>query len=254
MNGFGHTCSDLRRHNAGNADWTDISGNQAGKSCCQFCEFDSDTLTDAIYNFVELGANTIESSHGPIANWDVSRVTEMSLFKHVRERLHAHGPCSGNSMHTGATACTRSYQNMQNFNADLSRWDVSKVTNMDSMFEECTSFNADLSKWDVSKVKNMKRMFFKNWAFNQDLSRWDVSEATDMSSMFWGCHKFNSDLSNWAVDKVTTMEQMFTVAYIFDQDLSKWDTLVDFAKVDHSYMFSGQTDGCKVKANCGIPN
>ena len=35
---------------------------------------------------------------------------------------------------------------------DLSKWDVSNVTTMISMFNSVTSFNGDISKWDVSKV------------------------------------------------------------------------------------------------------
>ena len=45
------------------------------------------------------------------------------------------------------------------FNGDLSKWDVSNVTNMDSMFHDAESFNGDLSKWNVSNVTNMNDMF-----------------------------------------------------------------------------------------------
>ena len=38
------------------------------------------------------------------------------------------------------------------YNIDMSRWDVSKVTNMSGMFYFCTKFNSDLSSWDVSNV------------------------------------------------------------------------------------------------------
>merc|ERR1719506_2313514 len=57
--------------------------------------------------------------HGPIAEWDVSRVTDIS----------------------GAFA------NANSFNGDISSWDVSSVTDMGLMFMFATSFNADLSKW-----------------------------------------------------------------------------------------------------------
>ncbi|WP_141080657.1 BspA family leucine-rich repeat surface protein, partial [Campylobacter jejuni] len=36
-----------------------------------------------------------------------------------------------------------------NFNSDLSKWDVSNVENMSSMFEGCKNFNGDLSKWGI---------------------------------------------------------------------------------------------------------
>ena len=40
------------------------------------------------------------------------------------------------------------------FNGDLSKWDVSSVTNMKDMFSYAEIFNSDLSKWDVSSVKD----------------------------------------------------------------------------------------------------
>ena len=46
------------------------------------------------------------------------------------------------------------------FNGDLSSWDVSSVTNMESMFQDATSFNGDISSWDVSNVTNMSGMFY----------------------------------------------------------------------------------------------
>ena len=45
------------------------------------------------------------------------------------------------------------------FNGDISEWDVSNVTNMSHIFNECKSFNKDISNWDVSNVTNMYRMF-----------------------------------------------------------------------------------------------
>ena len=47
------------------------------------------------------------------------------------------------------------------FNQDISKWDVSNVRYMDSMFFGCNAFNQDISKWDVSKVKyNPYNIFF----------------------------------------------------------------------------------------------
>ena len=47
----------------------------------------------------------------------------------------------------------------QLFNGDISKWDVSRVTDMRCMFRSATSFNGDLSQWDVSAVQNMYGMF-----------------------------------------------------------------------------------------------
>ena len=37
------------------------------------------------------------------------------------------------------------------FNQSLNKWDVSKVTDMDFMFDDASSFNQPLDDWNVSK-------------------------------------------------------------------------------------------------------
>ena len=73
----------------------------------------------------------------------------------------------------------------------ISSWDVSKVTDMSHMFEDCYVFNENISSWDVSSVKNMERMFDECNFFAQDISSWDVSGCENMSGMFSGCYAFN---------------------------------------------------------------
>ena len=46
-----------------------------------------------------------------------------------------------------------------NFNGDISKWDVSNVTNMARMFYDCELFNKDISSWDVSNVRSNDVMF-----------------------------------------------------------------------------------------------
>ena len=65
------------------------------------------------------------------------------------------------------------------FNGDISKWNVSNVTNMAHMFSWCKNFNGNISNWDVSNVTNMEGMF-ETCAFNGDISKWDVSNVTNM--------------------------------------------------------------------------
>jgi hypothetical protein len=44
------------------------------------------------------------------------------------------------------------------FNGDISRWNVSSVTDMSYMFHS-TPFDGDISGWNVSSVTNMEWMF-----------------------------------------------------------------------------------------------
>ena len=132
-----------------------------------------------------------EGVDGPIADWDVTAVSDMSEMFYLAST----------------------------FNQDLSKWDVSAVTNMQGMFEFASAFNLGLSKWDVSAVTNMITMFSGASAFNQDLSKWDVSAVTDMGHMFNGASTFNQDLSKWGVSPVTHMDNMFRGASSFKRNL-----------------------------------
>ena len=43
------------------------------------------------------------------------------------------------------------FKGAESFNQPLNKWNVSKVTNMNSMFNEASSFDQPLNNWDVSK-------------------------------------------------------------------------------------------------------
>ena len=93
------------------------------------------------------------------------------------------------------------------FNGDISRWNVSNVTNMKKMFMH-SEFFGDISQWNVSKVTNMNGMFWCS-VFNGDISDWDVSNVTDMSQMFKKSN-FKKNISKWDVRKVKKMNSIFS--------------------------------------------
>ena len=106
---------------------------------------------------------------------------------------------------------------------DLNFIDTSAVTDMTSLFNQ-EDFEGDVSSWDVSNVTIMKYMFYKCPHFNSDLSNWDTKNVVNMANMFTGCDEFDGKcLENWNVSHVKNMEGMFKKCLNFNPDLSKWD-------------------------------
>ena len=114
---------------------------------------------------------------------------------------------------------------------DLSKLDVSQITNMDQLFEYSnffnnpTSFNlngVDISNWDVSNVTDMACMFYESYNFNGNISNWNVSGVTNMHRMFFSSRLFNKDISNWDVSNAINMEEMFYEAKAFNKNISSW--------------------------------
>ena len=83
---------------------------------------------------------------------------------------------------------------------EIEDWDVSNVTSMSEMFSrQARSFNQPLNKWNVSKVTDMNWMFQNANSFNQPLNDWNVSNVTSMNEMFCCAYSFNQPLNNWNV-------------------------------------------------------
>jgi surface protein len=109
------------------------------------------------------------------------------------------------------------------FNEDISEWNVSNVVNMSNMFKE-SYFNGSIENWNVSKVENMSGMFDGTYKFNQPLNGWGNKTANvkDMTDMFYLSRKFNQPLNNWNVSNVQSMAHMFDGAWEFNQPLNGW--------------------------------
>ena len=109
----------------------------------------------------------------------------------------------------------------------LSKWDTSKVTNMNYMFGFCNNLTSlDLSNWDTSQVTSMSYMFYNCNLTSLDLSNFNTSNVTDISSMFSSCRNLTSlDLSGWDTSQVTNMSSMFQYCEkLVTLDLSSWNT------------------------------
>lgn len=134
-------------------------------------------------------------------------------------------------------------------NVNLNDIDTSKIHNMESLFfsEALNDFNGDISEWDVSNVVSMNHMFYDCKNFNCDLSEWNVSSVKNMRSMFCNCYSFEGiGLKSWDVSNLEIIEGMFCNCMNLDADLSKWDVKNVQQAIDTFF-------GCK-KLSCDLNN
>ena len=112
---------------------------------------------------------TITKLFGTIDEWDVSLVKSMSKAF-----------VSYSDSNCGDI--------LKNMNDDITKWDVSNVTDMSNMFDTNVTyyFNRDIGNWNTSKVENMDGLFFSNQKFNQDISKWNVDKVKNYKSFAKG--------------------------------------------------------------------
>lgn len=130
------------------------------------------------------------------------------------------------------------FQVATNFNDDISSWDVSNVTNMYAMFDSASNFNQNIDSWNTYSVTNMSSMFANALDFNQSLNSWNVSGVTTFNSMFANAASFNGNISAWNVSNATNMTSVFSQAVSFNQDISSWNVS---NVTNMSGMFGGAT-------------
>ena len=124
---------------------------------------------------------------------------------------------------SGITNMESMFKNASSFNQSIGAWDVSHVTDMIAMFEDASSFNQPIGAWNVSRVNEMAQMFYYASSFNQPIGTWAVSHVVDMSTMFWGATRFNQNIDAWNLTSLTTTASMFAGAISFDKPLGGWN-------------------------------
>ena len=121
-----------------------------------------------------------------MSDWDVSDITSMRKVFGGYGRFRPH------------------------FNEDLSRWNVSRVTDMAFAFSGATAFTgAGIGCWDVSSVTSMFGMLADATAFNEPIGDWDVSSVTSMGGMLDGATSFNQRLGGQWATSTADKECMF---------------------------------------------
>ena len=210
-------------------------------SCAALNIGDQFTLNGVNYTVVDrpMLDSMITGNHD-ISKACVSHVTEIDfLFYSVSSSNY--NPNISKWDVSNVTNMAGIFYNKDYFNSGIGAWDVSSVTNMNYMFYGADRFNQDIGQWDVSSVQTMKKTFYNyhNTSSQLNIGSWDVSSVTDMSDMFRSAYYFNEDIGNWDVSSVTEMSNMFNSARAFNKDIGNWDVS---SVTDMSYMFTSASD------------
>ncbi len=150
---------------------------------------------------------TCSLEFGPMVDWDVSEVESFqqafqSACKELDEDI-----------------------NWPSLNKIIKKWDLSGAKNIAFVFDYCLfGENApDLSKWDVSSVTDFEFAFSDSDFNDIGVANWKPSSAEDMGSMFYRNKQFNQDISSWATYLPDAyIGYMFKGAKKFNQCLDSW--------------------------------
>ncbi|WFQ95583.1 BspA family leucine-rich repeat surface protein [Mycoplasma feriruminatoris] len=154
-----------------------------------------------------------------ISSWSTGNVENMkSMFKNASKFNQDLSGWNTKSIKT----LDHMFFGASEFNSNIFKLNKNLITDMSYVFYKATKFNKPL-EWDVSKVVNMNSMFNGAHSFNQDITNWDVSSVKTMKSMFSDTDTFNQDIKGWKVENVTDMERMFQDARSFKRDISNWN-------------------------------
>ena len=180
-----------------------------------------------------LGTNPVDGlcssgEYGSMPDWDVSLVTDMSGYNGSYSQGFYEKTTFNADISKWNTSSVTDMMYMfayaSAFNQDIGSLNTEQVTNMQFMFHSAAAFNQDIGKWDTSQVTNINGMFFDAVSFNQDIGSWDMSTLLDMSGVFNGAYNFNQPIGNWDTSQVTSMVGAFVEATSFNQPIGSWDT------------------------------
>merc|ERR1719163_2548848 len=141
---------------------------------------------------VQSAKNMFDGSRGSISTAGRCMTKDMNMNTGFSGGMSAF--TSTDKLKSAIEACLTMDKNGDCFNSQygpMAHWDVSRITDMSSLFHSKKDFNGDLSKWDVSSVTNMAFMFLGATSFDGDISRWRTSRVRNMEGMFQGADEFS---------------------------------------------------------------
>ena len=153
---------------------------------------------------------TISASAINVEDPDTSDYEIKAWYNAADQSVYYYAPGSTTYLNSNSKGMFQWFTKMETI--DLSGFDTSEVTSMNTMFYTMNSLKSiDVSGFNTSNVIDMYAMFDQTGVIEQlNVSSFDTSNVTDMKWMFFGLNKLKKlNLTNFNTSKVTNMYGMF---------------------------------------------
>ena len=153
---------------------------------------------------------TISVSAINVEDPDTSDYEIKAWYNAADQSVYYYAPGSTTYLNSNSKGMFQWFTKMETI--DLSGFDTSEVTSMNTMFYTMNSLKSiDVSGFNTSNVIDMCAMFDQTGVIEQlNVSSFDTSNVTDMKWMFFGLNKLKKlNLTNFNTSKVTNMYGMF---------------------------------------------
>ena len=155
---------------------------------------------------------TISVSAINVEDPDTSDYEIKAWYNAADQSVYYYAPGSATYLNSNSKGMFQWFTKMETI--DLSGFDTSEVTSMNTMFYTMNSLKSiDVSGFNTSNVIDMYAMFDQTGVIEQlNVSSFDTSNVTDMKWLFFGLKKLKKlNLTNFDTNKVTNMYGMFDV-------------------------------------------
>ncbi|MCG8583022.1 MAG: DUF285 domain-containing protein, partial [Bacteroidales bacterium] len=159
-----------------------------------------------------------EDINADISHWNVSNIKDVSFMFYNATAFNNGGqPLDWGNNTANFEDMTRMFMRAENFNQNVSGWNVNNVTTLEGMFQNAKKFNNGDKplNWTFNSVSDIDKVFMNATAFNQPVT-WNLDGAESLVSMFEGATAFNQDVSNWNVSSIRNLQAMFKNATGFN--------------------------------------
>lgn len=105
---------------------------------------------------------------------------------------------------------------------NIGSWDMSAVTLISGMLEDCTLFNSSITGWVLTSVTSVTQILRNATSFNQPIS-WSLGGCNSINAILQGASSFNSSISITSSSNITDMRYVLDGASAFNQSVNSID-------------------------------